>query len=140
MRINFSKSSVVILALLLLSSHSVADDNTWLVVESAMPRSYDLASVKDITFSNEGISVNMVNGESLPFTYSSFSELRFSLSMPTAVEGVPTAIMSGRSGVYDLQGRKVATLQNGESLSSLPLSKGIYIVRSGNKSVKVIKR
>lgn len=141
MRINFSKLSAVMTVFFLLSSHALADDNTYLVVKSATSQSYDLASVKDITFSDDGISVNLVNGKSVPFAYSSFDELRFELSTPTAVEGIATKGTPGVVEVFDLQGRKVASfVYSDKTFRSLSLPTGVYIVRSGGKSFKVINR
>lgn len=142
MRFNISKLSATLLALSLLTLHAKADDKTYLVVESASPQNYELTAVKDITFSDEGISVNLTNGQSKSFAYSSFDELRFSLSTtPTAIKGITEDAVPEGGEVFDLQGRKVATFKgNGETFSSLSLPKGIYIVRSGNKSFKVINR
>lgn len=141
MRLNFSKLAAVLTAFFLLSPHAVKADNTYLIVQSATSQNYDLATVRDITFTDEGISVNLTSGKSQSFDYSSFSELRFTQSAATGIKGIADDTTPKGGEVFDLQGRKVAVLTNGNrSLSTLSLPKGIYIVRSGNKSVKVINR
>lgn len=132
--------SILLMSLLSTANVFAADNSDYLIVKSSSTIQYLLTDIKDITFTDEGINVNLKSGTTQPFSYSSINELRFSKST-TGISDIAVGknAPAAAEGIYDLQGRRVSTLAtDGKMDQSLP--KGIYIIQKGNKSYKVIKR
>ena len=116
--------------------------------------SLNIASGATITFTNTSLVVQATE-PSLEFSLTDLEALFFTAE-PTGINGVETPAVSVRYtggalyvvgpagnpvGVYSLDGRTVATLQkctNGNERFSLPLTKGIYVVRVGQQTFKIL--
>lgn len=112
--------------------------------------SYQLKDVEEITFGEEGITVKTVNVSS-PFSYSDISKIDFSKT-PTDIQDVKVSqegfsiygrtieYTSNRNAeicVYDISGKAIAKSQGKIDISALP--HGIYVVRTGGQSFKVVR-
>lgn len=116
--------------------------------------SLNIASGATITFTNTSI-VAQAAEPGLEFKLANLDALFFTAE-PTGINGVETPAVTARYssgalhvvapagstvGVYTLDGRTVATLlksTNGNERYSLPLTKGIYVVRVGQQTIKLL--
>ncbi len=94
------------------------------------------ASGLSITFSDGYMVVNE-NGTSTSLSLATLSKMYFSTTA-TAIRDINTtdADVLIKGDFYDLQGRKVLSDQAIATAAS-QLPKGIYVVRKGNRSVKI---
>lgn len=107
----------------------------------------------EISIQSDGLKVTMADSEPTSFSFENFSHFDFTDEDPTAVEG-PTLNMGWNAGtltlsdlapgtivsVYTLDGKEVLQ-QHVSGTFTLPrnsLPKGIYILKAGNFSVKII--
>ena len=121
----------ITLALLAISTSVFADDYLYLTIGyNSTEQSIELATIQKITFENNQMVVTTSEGN-VTFPQSEMEKMFFS-STATAIETIDDAqppVANNQWPMYDLSGRKV----------SGQLPKGIYIVRQGNKIVKVSK-
>lgn len=90
--------------------------------------SYALESLKSLLFVAEPTGINDVTNTAISAT---FSGNTLQVTAPTG----------SNVNVYNLDGRAVATLKkstNGNERFSLPLSKGVYVVRIGQQTFKLL--
>lgn len=129
------KKFLLLVLMMIGTSASYADDYTYpyLVFETA-------GGAKTSVAISEGtitIADGQLNIGGQIFALSDLSKMYFS----TTTTGIAEVAVddnlndNGCVDVYDLNGRKVLSEGDSESLSSLP--KGIYIVKSGRKTYKV---
>lgn len=129
------KKILLLVLMMIGTSASYADDYTYpyLVFETA-------GGAKTSVAISEG-TISIADGQLTigghTFALSDLSKMYFS----TTTTGIAEVAVddnlndNGCVDVYDLNGRKVLSEGDSESLSSLP--KGIYIVKSGRKTYKV---
>ena len=116
--------------------------------------SLNIAAGATLTFSANTF-VGQASGQQLQLPLADLATLFFAAE-PTGIEDLSAAVVSARLSsnalivtapagsavsVYTLDGRLVTTLQKGVSGSerfSLPLSSGVYIVRIGQKTFKLL--
>ena len=116
--------------------------------------SLNIATGATLTFSANTF-VGQASGQQLQLPLADLATLFFAAE-PTGIEDLSAAVVSARLSsntlivtapagsavsVYTLDGRLVTTLQKGVSGSerfSLPLSSGVYVVRIGQKTFKLL--
>lgn len=118
--------------------------------------SVNIASGATITFTNTSIDITTEASEpSLSFALANLSTLFFAAT-PTGINDVAKVEVSAsfnngalqvsapagsNVGVYSLDGRTIATFKkstNGNERFSLPLNKGIYVIRVDQESFKIL--
>ena len=129
------KKNLLLVLLMIGTSASYADDYTYpyLVFETAGGAKTSVAiSEGTITIADGQLTI----GGQI-FALSDLSKMYFSTTTTGIAEVAVDDNLNdiGCVDVYDLNGRKVLSEGDSESLSSLP--KGIYIVKSGRKTYKV---
>ena len=104
-----------------------ADDYTYLTFETTDGAKASVA-VSSLTLT---ISGSTLTAGSQTFTLSNLSKMYFSASDETAtgIEEITAATLDEAAEIYDLQGHKVSKDQ---------MRKGIYIVKSSNRTYKMI--
>ena len=104
-----------------------ADDYTYLTFETTDGAKASVA-VSSLTLT---ISGSTLTAGSQTFTLSNLSKMYFSASDETAtgIEEITAATFDEAAEIYDLQGHKVSKDQ---------MHKGVYIVKSSNKTYKMI--
>jgi hypothetical protein len=118
--------------------------------------SVNIASGATITFTDTSIDITTETSEpSLSFALANLSTLFFSAT-PTGITNVAKAEVNAsfnngalqvvapagsKVGVYSLDGRTIAVLKkstDGNERFSLPLNKGIYVIRVDQQSFKIL--
>ncbi len=106
-----------------------ADDLTYLTAAyNSVEQSFELSKVQKITFENDNVVITTTEGATnLP--QDQMEKIYFSATA-TAIQGVAADATDTAQGeaIYDLSGRRVSSAQ-----------KGIYIIKQGDKAIKVLK-
>ncbi len=109
-----------------------------------------ISSIKEITFPLGSVVVSLTDGSSKTFSSSSFVSLRFNGNAASVVENLFTGddvivfdgvtVRAPQAGivVYSADGRLVLA-SDGESVDVSSLADGIYIVKSGCLTSKIVK-
>lgn len=144
---------ILLSALVALSAQSIwADEYNYLTVAyNSVEQSIALGTVKKITFQGGNCVVSTTEGE-FSYPLSQMEKMRFTAD-PTAIERLPlqaeglkcmgTALTVGQKGllhIYNTSGAlvRVANVAQAGSVINLGiLPKGVYIVRMGDKTIKV---
>ena len=88
-----------------------------------------------ITFSGSKMIVEH-DGASTSYDLNTLSKMYFGYNDVTAIQNHTDETTDGRCEVFDLQGRRVATeMRISDAQQQLP--KGVYIMKKGEKSVKI---
>lgn len=100
-------------------------------------QSLNLDNLRKLTFEQGNLVATLNDGSATSYILSSISKMLFSDN--TAVEGIATD-GSLPVSVYDLSGR-IVVKDNAASTESIieDLPKGIYLLRTGGKTIKIIK-
>ena len=117
-------------------------------------QSLNISSGAVLTFANDKL-ITQCDGQTVEIATADLNALFFSAE-PTSINAVATAVVKAQftggnlqvtapAGsivkVYNLDGRSVATLKkstNGNERFSLPLRKGVYVVRIGQQTFKLL--
>ena len=121
---------IVLLWMALVGALSVqADDYAYLTFETTDGAKASVA-VSSLTLT---ISGSTLTAGSQTFTLSNLSKMYFSASDETAtgIEEITAATLDEAAEIYDLQGHRVSKDQ---------MRKGVYIVKSSNRTYKMIVR
>ena len=146
------------IALLLATTTLSAQRLDYLVLRLLNGNEYsiNIASGATITFTDTSIDITTEASEpSLSFALANLSTLFFAAT-PTGITSVAKAEINAsfnngalqvvapagsKVGVYSLDGRTIATFKksaNGNERFSLPLNKGIYVIRVDQQSFKIL--
>lgn len=100
-------------------------------------QSLNLDNLRKLTFEQGNLVATLNDGSATSYILSSISKMLFSDN--TAVEGIATD-GSLPVSVYDLSGR-IVVKDSAASTESIieDLPKGIYLLRTGGKTIKIIK-
>ena len=100
-------------------------------------QSLNLDNLRKLTFEQGNLVATLNDGSATSYILSSISKMLFSDN--TAVEGIATD-GSLPVSVYDLSGR-IVVKDSAASTESIieDLPKGIYLLRTGSKTIKIIK-
>ena len=117
-------------------------------------QSLNISSGAVLTFANDKL-ITTCDGQTITIATSDLGAIFFSAEL-TGINAVATAVVKAQFtggalqvvapagtpvGVYNLDGRNVATLKkstNGNERFTLPLHKGIYVVRVGEQTFKLL--
>ena len=117
---------------------------------SEEPTTIPVAEIQKITFENGNVVVKQTSGESSTFSMSSISRMYFG-ELVTGIRDVPSeGLWDGKSikvigdskvEVFTTSGVAVSQgkYSNGESVNLDHLPQGVYIVKVGGRSIKIIK-
>lgn len=120
---------ILLIALFVIEALAMhADSYTYLTFETTDGEKFSVAaSSLNITISGTTLTAG---GQS--FTLTNLSKMYFSTTNETTgIETIGTADLDEAADIYDLNGRKVSKGQ---------MQRGVYIVKTQNKTYKVIKR
>ena len=106
----------------MLSLSAFADDYTLYVQTAVAEYTYAFDDLQRITFDNGNMVIATKNGESTSVGIATISR----------VEKVEPTIVTADKEVYDLSGRRVSV--------NTELPKGIYVVKEGGKTRKIVKK
>ena len=113
---------------------ALADDYTLYVQTAAAEYTYAFDDLQRITFSDGNMVIATKTGETAAVNISSIERVFFD-KVATGIKSVENAedVESGDNReVYDLSGRRVST--------NAVLPKGIYVVKEGGKTFKIVKK
>ena len=115
----------------MLSLSAFADDYTLYVQTAVAEYTYAFDDLQRITFDNGNMVIATKSGESTSVGIATISRVYFD-NVATGVEKVePTVVTADKEG-YDLSGRSVSV--------NTELPKGIYVVKEGGKTRKIVKK
>ncbi|MBO7415908.1 MAG: T9SS type A sorting domain-containing protein [Bacteroidaceae bacterium] len=100
-------------------------------------QSLNLDNLRKLTFEKGNLVATLNDGSATSYILSSISKMLFSDN--TAVEGIIADAVLPVS-VYDLSGRVIVNDSSASTESVIgDLPKGIYLLRTGGKTIKIIK-
>lgn len=115
----------------MLSLSAFADDYTLYVQTAVAEYTYAFDDLQRITFDNGNMVIATKNGESTSVGIATISRVYFD-NVATGVEKVEPTVVTADKEVYDLSGRRVSV--------NTELPKGIYVVKEGGKTRKIVKK
>ncbi|MBP5136508.1 MAG: T9SS type A sorting domain-containing protein [Paludibacteraceae bacterium] len=115
----------------MLTLSAFADDYTLYVQTAVAEYTYAFDDLQRITFDNGNMVIATKSGESTSVGISTISRVYFD-NVATGVEKVEPTIVTADKEVYDLSGRRVSV--------NTELPKGIYVVKEGGKTYKIVKK
>lgn len=150
------KSIILVIALLMVAGSGLAQ--TKLVVNSpdGQKTYVPVGTISEITFSDAGMTLVTPN-ENMTFAFSDISEITIDAKIDNienataelsdltvkVQDGILSATAAGRIDVtvYNTQGQQVATTTANDevNLDLNTLTKGVYIVRINNKTIKLTR-
>lgn len=113
---------------------AVADDTMTVTLSaSSEPVVFNIDQIKEIVFSEDGFTVVNLEEVATPFEFTEQTSITFDYT-PDEGEttdgiGKITSTTDGEMEIFDLSGRKI----------NKP-SKGVYIIKNGNKTFKVVQK
>lgn len=143
------KKGLLLLLVMSLSSPLFATDELYVRQSADDDALFRISDIKEITFPSGQVVITMVDGSSKSYPSSTFVSLRFNGNIGSGVENAMVedaisfdgvVVKSSQDGiaVYSTDGRLVAASQGAEvNVSSL--ASGIYIVKSGSLTSKIVK-
>ena len=115
----------------MLSLSAFADDYTLYVQTAVAEYTYAFDDLQRITFDNGNMVIATKSGESTSVGIATISRVYFD-NVATGVEKVEPTVVTVDKEVYDLSGRRVSV--------NTELPKGIYVVKEGGKTRKIVKK
>ena len=125
------KTTIFAALLCAFSLTALADDYTLYVETAAGSSAYAYDDLQRITFKDGQMVIETKSGESTSVGIATISRVYFD-NVATGVEKVEPTIVTADKEVYDLSGRRVS------AITELP--KGIYVVKEGGKTRKIVKK
>ena len=116
----------------MLSLSAFADDYTLYVETSTAMLSYDFNDLQRITFNDGQMVIATKSGEANSVDISTINRVYFDSEATGIEEKDVIKQQDGETAIYDLAGRKGSDLQN--------LPNGIYVVKEGGKTRKIVKK
>lgn len=125
------KTTIFAALLCAFSLTALADDYTLYVETAAGSSAYAYDDLQRITFKDGQMVIETKSGESTSVGIATISRVYFD-NVATGVEKVEPTVVTADKEVYDLSGRRVSV--------DTELSKGIYVVKEGGKTRKIVKK
>ena len=125
------KTTIFAALLCAFSLTALADDYTLYVETTAGSSAYAYDDLQRITFKDGQMVIETKSGESTSVGIATISRVYFD-NVATGVEKVEPTVVTADKEVYDLSGRRVSV--------DTELSKGIYVVKEGGKTRKIVKK
>ncbi|MBQ9651920.1 MAG: hypothetical protein IJV13_06905 [Prevotella sp.] len=128
------KAFISIAMLFAAGTVAVADDTMTVTLSaSSEPVVFNIDQIKEIVFSEDGFTVVNLEEVATPFEFTEQTSITFDYT-PDEGEttdgiGKITSTIDGEMEIFDLSGRKI----------NKP-SKGVYIIKNGNKTFKVVQK
>lgn len=109
-----------------------------------------ISSIKEITFPSGSVVVTMTDGSSKTYSSSTFVSLRFDGNATVGIDGVEdgangivydgVVVKAPQEGisVYSTDGRLILSTEE-STVGVSSLSNGVYIVKSGSLTTKIVK-
>ena len=134
------KKAFLSLALLSSMTASATDFTLYLEQSAGEKVSWEVSSLRKITFEGSNVVITKSNGETASFSTSTVSKMYFA-DPATGIQAVES-IAGATAHVYSvngiLTGKAVVNADGSVNLSNLP--KGIYVVSVNGKSFKVANK
>lgn len=130
---------VLVLALSVLLVVPVFGQDAAVTAQDSLTRNLELDNLRKIAFKDGNIVTTYSDGSTKSQKLSENEKLQFSLS-DKSEEGI-TAQESTYT-IYDLSGRPVKThmdRDSGQPFNLNDLSSGIYLLKTGNRTIKIVK-
>lgn len=122
-----------------------ADDYNYLtfIQDGQTTYGFDLRKVKKITFDNDQLTVKTIDGKETDVVLSTLQRLAFTSSLPVGIQRTEASTTRQPIYIYNVSGQMIrhfdGTSEQGKlNLSDLP--QGIYIVKQGTETRKILKR
>jgi len=135
--------SIVLIAACAMAA--LADDYNYLTVVQGGQTTYgfELRKVKKITFDNDKLTVNTIDGKETDVLLSTLQRLAFTSSLPVGIQSAEAPASRQPIYIYNVSGQVIrhfdGTSEQGKlNLSDLP--QGIYIIKQGTETRKILKR
>ena len=124
------KKIILFLTMLVGGLTAQAEDYTYLTFETTDGAKASVSVASDVTLSISGTTLTAGTQQ---FTLSNLSKMYFSTSdeTTTGIEEITRATLDEATDIYDLQGHKVSKEQ---------MKKGVYVVKTKNRTYKMIVR
>ena len=124
---------------------ALADDYNYLTVIQGGQTTYgfELRKVKKITFDNDKLTVNSIDGKETDVLLSTLQRLAFTSSLPVGIQSAVASTARKPIYIYNVSGQMIryfdGTSEQGKlNLSDLP--QGIYLLKQGSETRKILKR
>ena len=124
---------------------ALADDYNYLTVIQGGQTTYgfELRKVKKITFDNDKLTVNSIDGKETDVLLSTLQRLAFTSSLPVGIQSAVASTARQPIYIYNVSGQMIrhfdGTSEQGKlNLSDLP--QGIYLLKQGTETRKILKR
>lgn len=124
---------------------TLADDYNYLTVIQGGQTTYgfELRKVKKITFDNDKLTVNSIDGKETDVLLSTLQRLAFTGSLPVGIQSAVVPTVRQPIYIYNVSGQMIrhfdGTSEQGKlNLSDLP--QGIYLLKQGTETRKILKR
>lgn len=143
------KKGILLILIMMLSLQVFGAEELYVRQNSGDTR-LNISSIKEITFPSGQVVITMTDGSSKTFNSSSFVSLRFNGNIGSGVENVAldesivydgVTVKAPQSGIliYSTDGCLILSSEASE-VNVSTLEKGVYIVKSGELTSKIIKR
>ncbi len=122
-----------------------ADDYNYLtfIQDGQTTYGFELRKVKKITFDNDKLTVNSIDGKETDVLLSTLQRLAFTSSLPVGIQSAVASTARQPIYIYNVSGQMIrhfdGTSEQGKlNLSDLP--QGIYLLKQGTETRKILKR
>jgi len=122
-----------------------ADDYNYLtfIQDGQTTYGFDLRKVKQITFDNDQLTVKTIDGKETDVVLSTLQRLSFTASLPVGIQRTEASTSRQPIYIYNVSGQMIRHLDGTSEQGKLNLSdlpQGIYIVKQGTETRKILKR
>lgn len=122
-----------------------ADDYNYLtfIQDGQTTYGFDLRKVKKITFDNDQLTVKTIDGKETDVVLSTLQRLSFTASLPVGIQRTEASTSRQPIYIYNVSGQMIRHLDGTSEQGKLNLSdlpQGIYIVKQGTETRKILKR
>lgn len=135
--------SIVLIAACAMAA--LADGENYLTVIQGGQTTYgfELRKVKKITFDNDKLTVNTIDGKETDVVLSTLQRLAFTSSLPVGIQSAEAPTSRQPIYIYNVSGQMIRHLDGTSEQGKLNLSdlpQGIYILKQGTETRKILKR
>ena len=143
------KKGILLIFIMMLSLQVFAADELYVRQNSGDTR-LNISSIKEISFPSGQVVITMTDGSTKTYSSSSFISLRFNGNIGSGIENVEqegaivydgVTVKAPQSGIfiYSTDGCLIISSEMSE-VNVSTLEQGVYIVKSGDLTTKIIKR
>ena len=143
------KKGILLILIMMLSLQVFAAEELYVRQNSGDTR-LNISSIKEISFPSGQVVITMTDGSTKTYSSSTFISLRFNGNIGSGIENVEqeeaivydgVTVKTPQSGIliYSTDGCLIISSEMSE-VNVSTLEKGVYIVKSGDLTTKIIKR